>query len=127
MLEQSYINIFTRAYIQVVLENEEWPLGFIADDWVSEPSDKFNKDTINKIKAECLDFINKNEDLLEQAKFEHARGASECACDFWLTRNGHGAGFWCRQMGELGDKLTKSAESYGENNFYIENDLIILL
>lgn len=27
--------------------------------------------------------------------------------DLWLTRNGHGAGFWDRDLGELGDRLTK--------------------
>lgn len=34
--------------------------------------------------------------------------------DFWLTRNHHGAGFWDRGLGELGDRLTKAAHAYGE-------------
>ena len=38
--------------------------------------------------------------------------------DFALTRNGHGAGFWDRGLGELGDVLTKWAETYGET--YVE-------
>ncbi|WP_066904598.1 hypothetical protein [Mycolicibacterium houstonense] len=33
--------------------------------------------------------------------------------DFYLTREGHGAGFWDRGLGELGDYLTKIAKSYG--------------
>lgn len=33
--------------------------------------------------------------------------------DFWLTRNGHGAGFWDRGLGELGDRLTALAKAYG--------------
>lgn len=34
--------------------------------------------------------------------------------DFALTRNGHGAGFWDRGYGPVGDRLTDAAESYGE-------------
>jgi hypothetical protein len=33
--------------------------------------------------------------------------------DFWLTRNGHGAGFWDRGMGMLGDELTAACKPYG--------------
>lgn len=33
--------------------------------------------------------------------------------DYLLTRDGHGAGFWDRGLGELGDYLTKIAESNG--------------
>lgn len=37
--------------------------------------------------------------------------------DFWLTRNGHGAGFWDRGLGGLGDRLTKHAKVYGEGPY----------
>lgn len=33
--------------------------------------------------------------------------------DFWLTRNGHGAGFWDRGLGALGDRLTEAAHAFG--------------
>uniref|UniRef100_A0AAU8GP46 C2H2-type domain-containing protein n=1 Tax=Mycobacterium Phage BigBubba TaxID=3158890 RepID=A0AAU8GP46_9CAUD len=33
--------------------------------------------------------------------------------DFYLTREYHGAGFWDCGLGELGDYLTKVADSYG--------------
>jgi hypothetical protein len=33
--------------------------------------------------------------------------------DFSLTRNHHGAGFWDRGWGELGEALTEVAESFG--------------
>lgn len=36
--------------------------------------------------------------------------------DFYLTRESHGTGFWDRGLGELGDRLTDVAESYGEAN-----------
>lgn len=46
----------------------------------------------------------------------------QAAHDFWLTRNHHGAGFWDRGLGELGDRLTASAESYGESDLYVGDD-----
>lgn len=42
--------------------------------------------------------------------------------DFWLTRNGHGAGFWDRGLGELGDKLTAAAEAEGTADLYVGED-----
>lgn len=34
--------------------------------------------------------------------------------DFCLTRNGHGAGFWDRGLGERGERLSDAARVYGE-------------
>lgn len=41
--------------------------------------------------------------------------------DFWLTRNGHGTGFWDRGLGERGDRLTEAAE-VGEVNLWVGDD-----
>lgn len=42
--------------------------------------------------------------------------------DFYLTRNGHGAGFWDRGLGELGDWLTGIAKPYGAASVYVGDD-----
>lgn len=42
--------------------------------------------------------------------------------DFWLTRNGHGAGFWDRGLGELGDTLDAASGIVGEVNAYLGDD-----
>jgi hypothetical protein len=42
--------------------------------------------------------------------------------DFWLTRNGHGAGFWDRGLGERGQWLTDMAKPYGEAILYVGDD-----
>lgn len=45
--------------------------------------------------------------------------------DFALTRNGHGAGFWDRGLGVVGDRLTDAAHSYGSSDLYVgDNDLL---
>lgn len=49
-------------------------------------------------------------------------GAGNAGHDFWLTRNGHGCGFWDRDLGEIGDKLTEAAKKFGEVNLYVGDD-----
>lgn len=44
--------------------------------------------------------------------------AGQLGHDFNLTRNHHGAGFWDRGYGELGDWLTRVAQSYGSQALY---------
>ena len=47
---------------------------------------------------------------------------SQIGHDFWLTRNGHGAGFWDRGLGEVGEWLTAMAKPSGECELYIGDD-----
>lgn len=42
--------------------------------------------------------------------------------DFWLTRNGHGSGFWDRGLGKLGDDLSKAAKTFGSSDLYVGAD-----
>lgn len=42
--------------------------------------------------------------------------------DFWLTRNGHGAGFWDRGHGAIVGALTDLAESFGGCDLYVGDD-----
>jgi hypothetical protein len=49
------------------------------------------------------------------------RGASTFGHDFALTRNGHGAGFWDRGLGDLGDRLATAAKVYGESSVYVND------
>lgn len=42
--------------------------------------------------------------------------------DLWLTRNGHGAGFWDRGLGSLGTRLTEAAHVMGNCDVYVGDD-----
>lgn len=42
--------------------------------------------------------------------------------DFVLTRNGHGAGFWDRGLGEQGDRLTAACRPYGTFDLSVGDD-----
>lgn len=39
--------------------------------------------------------------------------------DFLLTRDGHGAGFWDRGLGDKGDRLTAACKPWGESGLYV--------
>lgn len=48
--------------------------------------------------------------------------AEQAGHDFWLTRNGHGAGFWDRGLEEVGDRLTAACKTYGNMDLYLGDD-----
>lgn len=74
-------------------------------------------ESLEAAKRECDQFQIVNSAMLWQfyRVYTPAPGYSveECAGhDFWLTRNGHGVGFWDRGLGELGDKLTEACKAF---------------
>lgn len=76
--------------------------------------------TLSQMAADCRDFQRANAELLEQAGSDGQNGH-----DFWLTRNGHGAGFWDRGYPDkIGYALTKAARVYGEVDLYVWRDRI---
>ena len=80
--------------------------------------------TLAGCRSDCQDFMVSNRtDLLEYVKRRQAgAGYTEWECaghDFWLTRNGHGAGFWDRGLGALGDRLSEAAKVYRDAEMYV--------
>lgn len=51
---------------------------------------------------------------------------SQAGHDLWLTRNGHGAGFWDRGLA-FGGVLTSLATPYGAASLYLGDDDLIYL
>lgn len=74
-------------------------------------------DLMDKMIEECAAFLTKAEvpdNLLPQAGH-----------DFWLTRNGHGSGFWDRPEiygEEKSQELTALAETFGAVDLYVGDD-----
>lgn len=87
--------------------------------------DDFSKEAIDKSIKESNDFILSNRKDLESVGDESwiaAVGVTRHGHDFWLTRNGHGAGFWDRGYGAIGKRLTDAAHAYGEASVYAGDD-----
>lgn len=90
-----------------------------------EPLDlyQFSDKAEKKMKEDLDNFVeycetNYAETLLKYA--EMGGTPEQFAHDFWLTRNGHGAGFWDRRLGEVGEILTKAAKTFGSCDLYLE-------
>lgn len=81
-------------------------------------------ETVQSINTDVKNFYAKAQGLLDAAPDEYTDqyGDEQIGHDFWLTRNGHGAGFWDRGLGELGDKLTELCKQFGESNLYVGDD-----
>ena len=71
-------------------------------------------------------FPDETENLLEKYCAEMGKNEwsaiEQFAHDFWLTRNGHGAGFWDRGLGKLGNELSEMAKTYGTSDVYLGDD-----
>ena len=114
---------FTIAYITAAL----WSSNDNLEPNGGKPLDKkysfddLELKTLEKMIADCKDFQQKYSELYERGGWDD----NHAGHDFWLTRNGHGTGFWDRGYGqpeeieEIGKQLTKASKSYGEYNLYL--------
>lgn len=80
---------------------------------------------MEECRAECAQFL----DLAGSKVMLAIAGSddydhTQAGRDFWFSRQGHGAGFWDRGLGMVGDDLHNVAEHFGEKHLYIENNLI---
>lgn len=121
-IKASDLDTFTRQYLETGL-------------WSS--TDNANDDTFTS-GGEPLDANYTLEDFAPEAleravkdckEFREQAGVdldgiedSQAAHDFWLTRNRHGAGFWDRGLGAVGQRLTDTAHGFGEADIYIGDD-----
>lgn len=74
-----------------------------------------DQSTIHRMQDDCIRFQAENHHLLI------GLDEAQCGRDFFLTRCGHGVGFWDRGLGEVGERLTKACESWGSFYFWLEN------
>ena len=84
-------------------------------DWKegSEIDETFLRESV----IDCLAFYSRVECYLSHENAEFTDGViAQAAHDFWLTRNGHGAGFWDGDWPIYGEMFTKISESFGEAN-----------
>lgn len=79
--------------------------------------DDIDPETIARAEKDCADFEAKAGNLLDGLDM------GTVGHDFWLTRNGHGAGFWDGDYEKsVGDALTKISKEFGEVDLYVGDD-----
>ncbi len=114
------VNSLLAGYVTCAL----WSSNDNADASGGDPMDKnysaanIDEMTFALMAADCAKFERDNSELLAKAGDDSQNGH-----DFWLTRNGHGAGFWDRGYPkEIGDVLSDKARAYGAVDLYIGDD-----
>ena len=107
------LDTFTTAYIECALWSSTDGDTPLDEDYGLED---IAPETLEAMRQDCQDFIETAGDLLGTLDAEQA------GRDFWLTRNGHGAGFWDRGLGDLGQQLTELSEPYGSFDLYLGDD-----
>jgi len=113
---------FTKAYIEAALWSSTTDDGKPLDDDYS--INDIDPESIIRMDQDCQIFQYMGRDLLDKAK-EKGRDEEEQGHDFWMTRCGHGVGFWDRGLDEVGEELTEICHQFGEVNLYVGDTNII--
>ncbi len=109
---------FTRQYLVAALWSSNDESREDGDDLLDDNYgiEDIGPDAIAAAVLDCDRFRELAGDLLDESSEIVA------AHDFWLTRNGHGAGFWDGDWPESGDRLTAICKGFGESHLYVGDD-----
>lgn len=120
---------FTRSYIECALwstNDESTPEGGEPLDDNYGPED-LSQECLAAMIVDCESFQEDNaRDLTTWSGAAPWTADAMGGHDFWLTRNGHGAGFWDGDWEEkVGDRLTAASTAYGEVHLHVGDDNLI--
>lgn len=137
--KQTDLERFTAAYIECAL----WSSNDESDEQGGGPMDRnysaedIAPESLARMQADCAKFVAENSAALDRCDESgelplrndraRERGIADAYAmagyDFWLTRNGHGAGFWDGDWPEPESKtLTDAAHAFGECDLYVGDD-----
>jgi hypothetical protein len=114
---------FTRAYIESALWATTGDDGRPLDDRHG-PHD-IDAATLERIAADCAAFQSAHVDDIDAGPCRAGRSSGDAAAghDFFLTRNGHGAGFWDGDWPDgAAERLTAAARAAGTWEPYVGDD-----
>lgn len=113
-LDVVYSNHYLRGYLEAAIWTDEEELRSDLNEYVS--IDDLSEEAIADALTDVNTFIEKAGDLIVGME------PNQVGHDLWLTRNSHGAGFWDRGLGEVGDKLSEIAREMGGKDIYMGDD-----
>ena len=119
---------FVAAYIECALWSSTDDDGNSLD--ARFGNDDISTDVMSKAWADCDAFYSANRDDIEadDAPFSERYGSSAARAghDFWLTRCGHGAGFWDGDWPEpAASRLTRACKAFPNIDLYVGDDGMI--
>lgn len=95
---------FIAAYFDAIDFTETGELSTGQPESGTELDEIFKRESV----IDCLAFYNRIACFLSDDEIPQA------GHDFWLTRNGHGAGFWDGDWPKYGDMFDRIAKGFGE-------------
>ena len=101
-----------------------------AADWtdldeIGEDCTGWAREAFTTAREACQDFLGAVEDQLDMGHDDIVAagwGPEQAGHDLWLTRNGHGTGFWDRGYGNVGDRFANIARTMGGQDVYVGDD-----
>lgn len=123
------LDTFTRSYVEAALFTSHDDSG---ERTGGEPLDRnydaddIAPETLAEMASDCRKFQEENESWLTEENYvaQSEYSAEDMAgYHFWLTRNGHGSGFWNGDWSdEANEAMTKASKAFGEYNLYLGDD-----
>ena len=121
------LDTFTRSYVEAALftsHDESDESGYCLDR--NHDAEDIAPETLAEMANDCRKFQEANAEWITEENYvvQSEYSAEDMAgYHFWLTRNGHGSGFWNGNWAEeAGDALTKASEAYGGYHLYLGDD-----
>jgi len=114
------INTMVEGYLEAMLWTDEDMLKEFNDIDLVDFS-MISKELLTQVINDCDAFYDKAEGLLNETDLP----LEYIGHNFWLTRSGHGVGFWDRGLGKIGDDLTDICGEFGEVDIYLGDDGLI--
>ena len=114
LIKEGVSNNDLKSYLETALRNSTDDNGNPLDEIAG--LNRISKEVKLQAKKDLNKFYSKAKELIKNGDYE-----GDWAHDFWLTRNGQGAGFWDNSS-ESGDELTKIADKFPEVNLYVGDD-----
>ena len=131
MPKPTHLQEFTNAYIEAAMffsHDERDDTGGERLDHNYSPED-IAPESLSKLEEDCLVFFSAYSELFncDNAKEGDYYGAdARAGHDFWLTRSGHGCGFWDGDWKEpAATILADAAKRFGECCLYVGDDGMI--
>ena len=111
---------FTSGYIECALWSSSADLG-----GTDLGATDLTPEALARMEADCAKFQEQVGSLIvrENCNYHGCSADAYSGHDFWLTRNGHGCGFWDGDWQEpAATALDRAAESFGSCDLYIGDD-----
>ncbi len=120
---------FFQAYLTAALWSSVIDEGEQQDGRNGDPFDKhfstddFNEDALETLRAHAFSFWSQMWYYIDaEINLKRKNDAEQAGHDFWLTQNGHGAGFWDGDWPTYGETLIEKAKCYPELHLYIDEN-----